>query len=717
MKIMKKYLFFAAAITLMVGCADDSVVNSGIETPINGELRPITFGSNAAATTRADFEGGTAATKLNNKFIVGGFKGTGTSTVFSGSAITTEGVPGTTTVYDNYQVKWEANTANTTTSNTSNWEYVGQPFLAPSTLVNSEGVLQSIKYWDYATTQYDFIAYSTSDATVVTGSTDPAAGQVHVTAISAANAGKQASGAYQLKGDAAGLGKCYIADMVTSYRDAVVGPPAYPSDYQNTVQFKFRSLSAKVRIALYETVPGYSVKNVQFYSAADDASPNATAKLFTTGGSEVFNEAGTYTVYFPTIGSANRSNTDYNKAHVKFTAAASEGTATTKAFGALTGDLSTGNFASPEFKEAAISGTDKGYLGRSSNAATYAGTYSGDNYYTVVLPNETGAVLNLKVNYTLVSTDGSGEVINVTGATAQVPAKYAEWKSGYAYTYLFKISQNSNGKTNPDIDVTGLYPITFDAVVMNDEVDGIQETITTVADPSITTYAKGEMVTKNNEYLTGANIYVVVENGTALGTALTVGTNANLYTVTLEDGAAQTINEASVANAIKNGGAASPFVVTDANGKKMTVTAATGLTAVTSIAAADAPDGNAITINGAKFTPAEPTFTAVADANLTIGKTYYTDDQGAGKFVATTAADASGYYEKTATKAGTYVFEFISRDKATGTYVSGTTYYTAGTGDTTVNTSGFTAGTTDVSSYYVGDPKKHYKIIKVVDKY
>ena len=58
-----------------------------------------------------------------------------------------------------------------------------------------------------------------------------------------------------------------------------------------------------------------------------------------------------------------------------------------------------------------------------------------------------------------------------------------------------------------------------------------------------------------------------------------------------------------MANAIKNGGAASPFVVTDANGKKMTVTAAAGLTAVTEVAATDSPTGNAITINGAKFTP------------------------------------------------------------------------------------------------------------------
>ena len=184
---------------------------------------------------------------------------------------------------------------------------------------------------------------------------------------------------------------------------------------------------------------------------------------------------------------------------------------------------------------------------------------------------------------------------------AQVPAAYASWQSGYAYTYLFKISQNTNGLTNPSAGPAGLYPITFDAITTETE-DGVQETITTVATPSITTYAKGAVVTANDEYTAGSNIYAVVENGTAL----TVGTNANLYTVTLEAGAAQTINEASVANAIKNGGAGSPFVVTDANGKKMTVTdvtTASGLTAVTAIAAADSPTGTAITVNGAKFTP------------------------------------------------------------------------------------------------------------------
>ena len=675
---MKKYLLFATAFVALASCSDDTFVGENSSpNGVNGtDSKVISFGSYTKAVTRTDINGEDAANLLNKKFIVGGFKGAlGTSTVYDGSGnITTTGVPTTGAVYNDYQVKWVTNTANTTTSNTNDWEYVGLDFLAPSSLVNDAGVKQSIKYWDYSAAQYDFIAYSTSDATVVTGSTEPTTGQVHVTAITPSTAGAETTGAYQLKGDAAGLAKCYIADMVTSYRDAVTGPPAYPSDYQNTVQFKFRSLSAKVRVGLYETVPGYSVKNVKFYNAADDAAPSATAKLFTTAGSsQVFNESGTYTVFFPTIGKSNRENTDYNKAHIKFTPAASAGTATQKDFGALTGDLSTGSFATSEGKEAAISGEDKGYIGRASNAATYAGDYS-KKYYTIVLPNEDGAVLNLKVDYTLVSTDGSGEIINVKGAAAQVPAKFASWKSGYAYTYIFKISQNTPGKTNPDIDVAGLYPITFDAVVMDDEVDGTQETITTVADPSITTYAKGSMVTENNEYLTGSNIYVFVGDGT---TALTVGTDVNLYTVTLENGAAQTINEASVANAIQNGGASSPFVVTDANGKKMTVTAASGLTAITSIAATDSPDGNAITIKGAKFTPAEPTLEQVASGTLTAGNIYYTSATGGGKFSANgdESSDGTNYWKKTVSTAGTYAFE----------YINGT--------------------------------DKYYKIIKVVDKY
>lgn len=596
----------------------------------------ITFSTSSQNITRAEKTGKDAADALNNNFVVEGVKWNGSGTP--------------ETVFDNYNVNWKENTANTTTSNTHNWEYVGQLKHA----FGPDGD-QTIKYWDYAKSQYDFIAYSKGKATAVYANDDYVKeNNVLYGEITPASLG---TSAYTIKGKAAELAKTYIADLVTVYRDKTDENDGQ-GDYQKPVQIKFRSLSAKVRIALYETVPGYSVKDVKFYNANDDTSPNATAKLYTDGnGSNVFNEEGTYKVYYPTTGKSKQSETDYNKAHLQFTAETSVGTVNNKTFGSL--DIS--NTAEDEEVAEKV---EKVYLGRTSNNATYAGEKAA-NHYTIVLPNEDGAVLNLKVDYTLLSTDGSGETIKVIGATAKVPAVYAQWKSGYAYTYLFKISQNTNGATNPTVGPAGLYPITFDAVVTETE-DGVQETITTVAEPSITTYAKGQIVTSKDEYTTGSNIYVVVNKNSTVQT-LTVSTNANanLYTVTLEDGAAQTINEASVANALANGtqNPTGTWTVTDANGKKMTVTAATGLTAITEIAAADAPDGNAITVNGAKFTPAT---------------------------------------------AGTYVFEYIGYVQATGTYISGTTYYD-NTG-ATVDTTSFTAET-DVSSYYV--QKKYYKIIKV----
>ena len=627
---MKKIFYYATAAVLMVGCSSDSIVEGAYEPQPKNEDAAIVFSTVSKGTTRADHVGADAAALLGNNFVVMGVKSDGTPS-------------NDNPVFDHYNVNWKENTANTTTSNSNNWEYVAQAKHAFGPIGD-----QSIKYWDYAKSQYDFIAYSKGLATAVyaDGDYDKDA-NVQYTEITPATL---TTSAYTIKGKATELAKTYIADMVTAYRD--------DNNYKEVVQFKFRSLSAKVRIALYETVPGYSVKDVVFYTNENTAATDGNAHLYTTG-TEVFNEEGTYTVYYPTTGSSNKTASDYNKAHLSF-AAVDGGTATTKDFGALD---KTNTAENKDVAEA----DGKIYLGRSSDKATYAGDNAA-HHYTVVIPNETGAVLNLKVNYTLVSTDGSGEVINVTGAIAKVPAIYAAWKSGYAYTYLFKISENTNGVTNPSAGPAGLYPITFDAVVTETE-DGVQETITTVAEPSITTYAKGAI---NDEYKTSSNIYVMV-NGATLSAS-----NAKLYTVTLADGAAQTVNEASVANAIKNGAwDGTKFTVTDANTKSMVVTTADGLSIVTEIAAADAPDGNAITINAAKFTPSA---------------------------------------------AGTYVFEYVKTQPG---YDSGTTletgtslkgYYT-GTGE--VKTRCSDTGTADGSTttYYkqITAGEYEYKIIKVVE--
>ena len=500
---MKKQFFFAAvALVALASCSSEDFVGDS-PTPNHEISDAIVFEYGANTITRANKTGADAANELNNKFVVGGFKGA-TSVA-------------TTTVFDNYNVEYTANTANTTESNTHNWEYVGLDQNALSSIYVS-GEKQTIKYWDYSQAQYDFIAYSLGN------------GGATATKITPSTATSSTGGAYTISGTTAQLKTVHIADLVTVLK----------ADYNKVVNLTFRSMISKVRIGLYETVPGYSVKDVKFYTS-DDAisggSTSATAALYT---STALPTAGTYTVYFPTVNSATPT-TDKNKAHVAFTTSTS--TSDNQTFGTLEESGTLVNSQKYEYKEDKAetpthTASTKYLLGRESNHATFAGAAP---HYVEVLPLETGASLTLKVDYTLVSIDGSGENIKVVGAKAVVPAIYAQWKPGYAYTYLFKISDNSNGYTSgvESSEIQGLHPITFDAIVETAIEDKIQETVTTVATPSITTYqhVPAVNVTANDEYVAGT-VYAMVMDGGTLKTDLNGTTTpsakdpAKLYSLT-----------------------------------------------------------------------------------------------------------------------------------------------------------------------------------------
>lgn len=485
---MKKYLFLATAVAgmMLAGCSNDDFIadTSPVVNPEEADV-PILFSSNKGNITRAnDITGAAAAELLGNKFVVSGYKGSKTANVG-------------TIVFDNYLVEYAPNTAYTTESNTHNWEYVGKGRIKHA--IDNGITNQTIKYWDYSQPQYDFIAWSTGKKTAIFEGT-PTDGQVLVSAITPRTATGASGIAYTMKGKAVDLEGCYVADIVTMPK----------SKFGETVTLRFRSLGSKVRIGIYETVPGYSVRDVKFYSAAatDDANA-ATPRLFTTVAGDIFTE-GTYTIFYPTVD--HPEDADNNQAHISFAGTSDQTTLVN--FGPL-------NLTIAEDGEKTAGNV---FIGRTSNTASMAGEAEG-NYYTQYLPNERGTNLNLRVDYTLESTDGSGEVINVRGATAQVPLIYAQWKAGYAYTYLFKISDRTNGHTGvydptkPDdttvnSDPAGLYPITFDAVVVNSEEDNTQETITTVSTPSITTYQKGSNVVNDNEYVASVgDIYVTVNDG------------------------------------------------------------------------------------------------------------------------------------------------------------------------------------------------------------
>lgn len=642
---MKKYLFFAASALALASCSSDDFVgdNSGnLHGTTNGE---IAFAGGTAKITRAnDHVGAKAAALLNNQFIVAGFK--------SGATAPTAGIS-TNPVFDHYTVKWEANTAGTTADNTSDWKYVG---LAPQTGLATVKGPQTIKYWDYSTAQYDFIAFSVGKADIITDTeTEPTDGQVKVTKVEAANATDKTKGAYTIKGSAKDLSKCYIADLVTAYKSKA----ERKSDYQNEVTLSFRNLTTKVRVALYETIPGYSVKDVKFYTEGKTANNNTesetSATLFASDltATDKFYDNGTATVYFPTVGNTNIKKSDYNKAHVDILGT---NPSAFKKFGNL-------NYTKSEDPRL----TESDYLAQNTNKPTFAGNEA-DNYYQIALPNEAGTTLTLRVNYTLVANDGSGEKINVYGAKAIIPAIYAQWKSNYAYTYIFKISDKTNGLTGLGENTPeGLYPITFDAVVADSE-EGNQSTITTVATPSITTYQKGHDITKD-EYGKG-DIYVMVsdENG-ALKADLD---KAKLYTVE-----GKNISEASVHDALTIGAKVDGTTITGRNDIKLTNAKMVTTSTIPGV------DGNNIDVDpntAVKFNaPTTATYAFVyqlttgtpekfntaytANGSETVingGEEYYTDFDCTDKVaVGTTLTTGKIYYQQITNNKNTYAIKVI----------------------------------------------------------
>lgn len=581
---MNKFFIAAASALALASCSSDDFLGEIQGNEQNAATSAINFGGDTGKITRATESGVTAAGLLDNNFVVVGFKGN-----------KTDAANNETYAFDHYNVNFKDGSAFSTESNRAGWEYVNQDMNVKGTkpaasLAQGGASQQTIKYWDHSCKSYDFIAFSM-------GKKDAASEYATPTHVDKDNL---ATAAYTLSGNVNTLSECYISDMKT----------VEEKDYNKTsVSMSFRHLASKVRMALFEIVPGYVISDVKFYTDTEATSTTTNPEGTLIG---KFNNSGTLTVYFPTTGIVNKDKKDYNKAHVKFTASTTAGE---------TGVLNHKGFGAVNYNNQAEGTISAGTTYLSQNAATPS--YCGAGYQNVLPSEGAASAITLRIDYKLTSVDGSNETINVKGATATVPAEYTEWKSGYAYTYIFKISQDTNGSTGGTS--TGLTAISFDAVVVDDEANGLQETITTVSDNSFTTYGyKDNKVTTNgNEYVNGTDIYATVYVPAAGETAAKTVAPQKLYTVTLEAGATQTINEASVANALANGtpnATDKTWTVTDYAGKTMVVTETTGVaTTVTSVPAG--PDSN-LTVNALKWTgvvtaPATETYYAVEYTNGT----------------------------------------------------------------------------------------------------
>lgn len=550
---MKKQLFIAAAALLaLAGCSDDSFVGDQSLQEANGSGGAIGFTMSTPRTTRA--EGADAAAALNHTFKVYGVKKVGSdySNVFA-----TETYSDASDYDANpyaYWVWYAASTAGTTASDTKDWDYVGATGTNHGTYTPTDHHItltndQTIKYWDYSADQYEFVAYSAT----VTDATTP----YSIT--------KYQKDGFTITATAEELAGLYVADKLTiSTKDAAPNKPA--NDYNkigDIVKFTFRSSAAKVRLGIYETIPGYVVKNVKFRPNASEFTSSTTNAILSGSFNGTSSSIrGTYNVtYNETNGIAEFNNT--------------AGTAD-KYF-----DF--GSFAS---------GTS---IGETSTTPTWAGAIADPSnapYYQSVLPNtDHEGNMILYVDYDLYN-ETSGETIHVYGAKAVVPSMYMEWNPNYAYTYLFKISDNTNGQTKPGTGTpVGLFPITFDAVtVATTDGTGVG-TITTVSAPAITTYQEGSVSSAGITYATASEtkpIYITVNTDGTL--ADLSSSNTKLYTV----------------NA---GTTEADLMLGVSTTEKTGVTSGTDVLSIPSSGSDETVQGIGITFTGgkyAKFTPVAP---------------------------------------------------------------------------------------------------------------
>ena len=634
----KSYLFLASALVL-AGCADnDEYLANEPSTPAGGTTE-IAFSMKNAKMYRGTLSGKDAAEKLGNEFIVYGTKHVNAET---------ETAANDAVAFENYKVVYEDNTAGTTASNSANWEYVGKTN-AYTTVTPNTHTSQTIKYWDYSADDgYTFTAFSGKD---LAGKTN-----AKIEKLTASEA--QTGGDVYDKGYKVTLPAGTSLDGIY-FSDRVEVPEA---NYGNPVVLTFRNLGARVRVGFYETVPGYSVKIDKFY-VDDDASAAVTK----------YNDmADAKTTFAAALRNVDANPTGTTKSNT-LTITYGDGTDAT---GEAKNQPKVSSSSSAVYTNKLVLGASvvNTTLGKSADAATMDQT---DGAYTTVYPNlELTTPMLIRCDYTLTSDDGKGEEIHVKNARVVVPTQYCQWKSNYAYTYLFKISENTNGTTGKEPsdkddpstgDKEGLSAITFDAVTI-DATEYTQENITTVATNNVTSYGlkSASTVTATSEYVGGNDVYFVTSQTTgtehrviaptAIGTD---ATNAQVYKLNKAATEAEVIAQLTGA---KNGveltdvtGASLEQYVPSADGTKLNF-GSNGAVKFTPAAPASDPEYYAYVYCTTKY--AAPTYTAVQTGdNFGPTTTYYYKTTDGIYYVASGIVEANfaTYKDKlyTQTNAGT----------------------------------------------------------------
>ena len=246
----------------------------------------------------------------------------------------------------------------------------------------------------------------------------------------------------------------------TKYEYLCASTKIAQTNYGNAVSLQFMHMNAKIKIVFYEVIAGYSVKMMPLHN---DAGIIAVPATYNTGTS-------TYSYAADFMKTAG--------ATVTFTGSTlgktlSNFTATTNYTGAAGDAISASDINNKAlvFKEPTADAlTDNAAAAKADPAS-----FSSDVYYGI--PNTAGPGLTFRVSFKLTST--TGEEIKVYDAGVFVDPTYCHWVAGKEYTYIFKITKDSNGSTNvadnhPKVNPTpgdkALYPIVFDGLTVEDWV-------------------------------------------------------------------------------------------------------------------------------------------------------------------------------------------------------------------------------------------------------
>ena len=331
-----------------------------------------------------------------------------------------------------------------------NGTYAGET-VNPGTPYASNNEGQYLRYWDKSASQTCFYAYAPYVNTGFTGKA--------VTYVDGTRMGSSTD-TYVLTIPNGTIKHGF--DDPSTYEFMYASAKVLSADYGHDVSLKFNRLNAKVNIKFWEDIEGYSVRLIDLMPAKGVA---ATPSIKEAG-------QGSYGYKLGKIYTENGAKIQFN-ADAEFKSMKQYEGVTTSAplyfktpTASLIGENRVMATPSPSTYYAIPKGSTAGVLANGAINYTDAGTLD-------ALLKETG--LTFHVSYELIST--TGEKITVTDATVHVPKDYCNWVANKHYTYIFRITKNSNGSTgtttpkpeDPEVPtVNALYPIVFDNCVVED---------------------------------------------------------------------------------------------------------------------------------------------------------------------------------------------------------------------------------------------------------